>query len=908
MLTSALQAIKLRPPALSPKRVARPQLVARLKAGWEEGRRVSLVSAPAGFGKTTCILEWLEKLNAPAVWLSLDSADDDPGRFFSYFVAALQGVDENIGREIEGVLQAGQLPPEEILVTTLGNDVLEIEGRFLIVLDDFQVIQDPLILRVLEKLIAGPLDPLHLVILTREDPSLPLARLRAGGRLTEIRAADLRFDSAETASFLNGVMDLSLGEHEVGALEERTEGWPVGLHLAALSIKDRSDPSRIINSLGGGRRHILNYLAEEVLNRQSEKTRRFLLQTAILEKLTGGLCDSVTGGEDGADQLERLHRANLFLIPLDEERRWYRYHALFADLLRDRTAALAKEEVAGWHRRAAGWYERADLPDEAIRHYLAAADYAEAVRLIEAHAMDLVMRWHIKTVDGWMRSIPPEWFERSIRANLAFLWMLMIRREYERLVQHVRRLHELFSESQSGEASDPSLRAKWLALQSMMQSAQRRPEESLRLAQEARTIAPAGDFQTACLSFLALAGAYEAMEDYDRAEEAYQKIIGESRRRENSAYDLLGVTGLGLLAVTHGKLHFAHEVAARAIERMRRAGVLSPASQALYGELGTIYYSWHRLEDADREFRRAIQVSAVSGFSDSKLYYGVVLSRLHQIEGNLDEAEREILESARLMQSVAALVVREEVIAQQARVYLAQGRLPEAEALLAAEGFSFEGGFSCGEPEANAVNPRSWAALSAVALRILLHRVLAGREGTDAESGVALAGRLAGEALRNGYVPFAIEILLLRARIHSASGNEAQSRADYRRALELAEPEGMISAFIEEGAPAREALSGLLADGRLSKTQRTFCGAVLAAFAESGAAKQAAEAEGLGLLTEREREVLRLIAEGLRYEEVAERLVVSLNTVRSHVKAIYGKLGVNNRTRAIETAHQLRIL
>jgi LuxR family maltose regulon positive regulatory protein len=905
MLISALQAVKLRPPALPQKRVARPQLAARLTDGWEEGRRVTLVSAPAGFGKTTCVLEWLETLKAPAAWLSLEAADDDPGRFFSYFVAALQGVDENIGREIAGVLQAGQLPPEEILVTTLGNDILEIERRFPLVLDDFHAIQDPFILRVLERLIAGPLDPLHLVLLTREDPSLPLARLRAGGGLTEIRATDLRFDRAEAESFLNGVMDLSLGESEIDALEERTEGWPVGLHLAALSIKDRSDPSRIIASMGGGRRYILNYLAEEVLNRQTEETRRFLLQTSILEKLSGGLCDSITGGKDGAAELERLHRANLFLVPLDEERRWYRYHALFADLLRDRTAALPKEEVAGWHRRAGGWYERADFPDEAIRHYLSAAEYADAVRLIEAHAMDLVMRWHIKTVDGWMRSIPPEWFEQSIRANLAFLWMLMIRREYERLRMHLQRLQKLFSESQTGEASDPSLRAKWLALQAMMLSARHRPEESLRLAEEARTIAPAGDFPTLCMVHLALAGAYEAMEDYDRAAEAYQRIIRDSRRRENSAYELLGVTGLGLLAVTHGKLHFAHEIAAQAVDRMQRAGVLSPAGQAVYGELGSVCYSWHRLEDAHREFRRAIQVSAVSGFSDSKLYYGVVLSRLHQMEGKLEEAEREILEAARLMQSVAALVVREEVIAQQARVYLAQGRLPEAEALLAAEGFSFAGGFSCGEKTANAVNPRSWAALSAVALRILLHRVLAGRKGTEAESGVALADRLAGDALRNGYVPFAVEILLLRAQLLSATGSEAQGRADYQKALELAEPERMISAFIEEGPPAREALMGLLTDGKLSDAQRTFCGTVLAAFAESGMAKTEGAADPL---TEREREVLRLIAEGLRYEEVAGRLVVSLNTVRSHVKAIYGKLGVNNRTRAIETAHRMKIL
>jgi len=347
-----LLATKLYKQAPSTKRVLRPHLIQRLNEGVTAGQQLTLISAPAGFGKTTCVSDWLSGVNLPVTWLSLDPSDDEPGRFFSYFIAALQKIDSGVGHEIEGLLRAGQLPPVEIINATLVNDLLAQPGRFILVLDDLHLIRDHFILQVLEKLIANLPPALHLVLLTREDPALPLARLRANNQMTEIRASELRFTLDEAAGFLNQSMGLSLSQADIAALEERTEGWIVGLQLAGLSLRDRSDPSRFITNLSGSHRHILGYLTEEVLNRQPEKIQQFLLQTSILDRLSGGVCDAVTDSSGSHALLEELCNANLFLVPLDDDQHWYRYHHLFADLLRTRLNQSPKDKEAELHRRA----------------------------------------------------------------------------------------------------------------------------------------------------------------------------------------------------------------------------------------------------------------------------------------------------------------------------------------------------------------------------------------------------------------------------------------------------------------------------------------------------------------------------------------------------------------------------
>jgi LuxR family maltose regulon positive regulatory protein len=491
---TVLLATKLHQPSLPPKRVQRLLLIQQLNEGLAAGRQITLISAPAGFGKTTCISEWVNALDRwPVTWLSLDPADDDPGRFFAYFVAALQKVNANLGQEIEGVLRSGQLPPSEVISATLINDILALEGRFLLILDDFQVIQDRFILQVLEKLVANLPQPLHLVLLTREDPPLPLARLRANNQLTEIRARDLRFTRGDAECFLNEVLGLSLSQADIASLEDKTEGWIVGLQLAGLSVRDWADPSSFIASLSGSHRFILSYLTEQVLSQQPEEIQRFLLQTSILDKLNGDLCNAVTGRSDGRALLERLFNANLFLIPLDDEGHWYRYHHLFADLLRDLQDALQKDETAELHRRASHWYAQAGMASDAIQHALVAEDYAMAVDLLERHAMGMIMQGYAKTVNGWVQAIPAEWSSQSPRTHLALAWMHILRGAYAQVSPYLERSQAAFAGSQVephlGEEKR-SLKAEWLVMQSLMLIMEGKATDSKAMATQALEIAP----------------------------------------------------------------------------------------------------------------------------------------------------------------------------------------------------------------------------------------------------------------------------------------------------------------------------------------------------------------------------------------------------------------------------------
>ena len=936
-MISSLLATKLHRPSIPPKRVRRPHLIQRLNKGLAFDRQVTLVSAPAGFGKTTCIGEWVNALDCPVTWLSLDAADDDPARFFAYLVAALQKVDDNLGREIEGVLRSGQLPPVEAISTTLINDILELGGRFLLVLDDFQVIQDRFILQVLEKLVGNLPQPLHLVLLTREDPSLPLARLRANNRLTEIRAGDLRFTGPEADRFLNEVMGLSLSPADIAVLKDKTEGWIVGLQLAGLSVRDRADPSRFIAALSGSHRFILSYLTEQVLNRQPEEIRRFLLQTSILNRLNGDLCDAVTGRSDGRALLERLFNANLFLIPLDDEQQWYRYHHLFADLLRDLQNALRQENTAELHQRASQWYARAGMASEAIQHALAAEDYAMAVDLLESHAMALIMQGYAKTVNGWVQAIPAEWGSQSPRTNLAFAWMHLLRGAYAQASPYLERLQAALADSRVGSQlgeENSSLRAEWLVMQSLMLYMQGQATESMALATRALEIAPEQDSRVRSLAYYALAGVSQLINDYPHAVEAYQMAIQHGRAAENLVAEMMSTAGLALMAFEHGQLHLAFEIAAPVSVRIERSGSLPPISAVVYGMLGEVYYQWVQIEQSRRHILRALQLSTLGGYSSGVTFCRVLLSRLSQIEGDLEASAREIQKAVDLMQVEAPDAVRQEVVSQQVCIYLARHRPAAAEMALQGQGFSFRDQFSFPDLPPGQSLSYSIGLLYNSSLRVLLYQARARRDLTNLRSGIELAGRLIASALQGQYILVALEALLLRAQMHAALGNSkanlAASLADYARALELAEPEGFIGVFVEQGPPVAEALANLAEQNRLGTVQPGYVERILAAFSRSQPPGATLSAPLLGSwrdeqdarhlpagtgpvtliepLTGRELEVLRLMAQGLKYREIAARLFISLNTVRFHVKAIYGKLDVNNRTQAVERARQLRIL
>jgi len=431
-MTASILVTKLFIPATRPELVHRPSLIKRLNDGLN--RKLTLISAPAGFGKTTLVSEWVDtlRLDAPEekqienkiAWLSLDERDEDPTRFLVYLIAALRTIDENIAKGVLSALQSAQPPPTEMTLTTLINEIAAIPDLIMLVLDDYHLIEAQPVHEALTFLLENQPPHLHLVITTREDPPLPLARLRVRGQLTELRAADLRFTSSEAAEFLNQVMGLDLTAEDITVLETRTEGWIAGLQLAAISIRGREDAASLIKSFTGSHRLVLDYLIEEVLSQQPESVQSFLLQTAILNRLTGSLCNALTGQGNGQATLEALERANLFIIPLDEERRWYRYHHLFADLLRQKLHQTHSDLVPEQHRRASKWYEQNKLGDDAIEHALASGDLERAGYLIEEIAE---VMWecgeHVKLM-GWLDRLSEEQLSAMPQIGIFHAWIL----------------------------------------------------------------------------------------------------------------------------------------------------------------------------------------------------------------------------------------------------------------------------------------------------------------------------------------------------------------------------------------------------------------------------------------------------------------------------------------------------
>ena len=925
-----LLATKFHRPSLPTRWVQRPKLTQKLDEGLESNRQIILVSAPAGFGKTSCIVEWVNTLDHWQVaWLSLDSSDDDPVRFFAYFIAALQQVDASLGQEIARVMRSGQLPPVEMICAALINDILAFDSQFLVVLDDFHVIQEYSILQVLEKLVANLPPQLRLILLTREDPPLPLAQLRANNRLTEIRARDLRFSRQDAARFLNDVMGLSLTQADIAELEDKTEGWIVGLQLAGLSIRDYSNPSSFIATLSGSHRFILSYLAEQVLDRQPEEIQRFLLQTSILDRLNGDLCDAITGRKDGRVLLERLFDDNLFLIPLDDEQQWYRYHHLFADLLRNFQNTLQKDQTAELHQRASHWYAKAGMVSEAIQHALIAEDYAMTVDLLESHSMEMILQGYVKTVNGWVQAIPAKLHSKNTRINLAFSWMHLLRGAYAEAFPYLERLQETLGDTQEGiqlREGQSSLWGEWLVMQSFVLYMQGKVTECEAMATQALEITPRRDNHVRSLAYYVQASVCRQTEDYARAVSLFQKSIQIGRAAENLVAEMMSTTSLAGMALEHGQLYLAFEIASQAVDRIERSGVLPPISAVVFASLGDAYYQWYHIEEARHHLLCALHLSTLGGSNTVTIFCRVLLSRLYQIEDDLEAAAREIQEAIDLVPVEAPEYVWQEVLVQQVRIHLARNQPAAAELALQGQGFSFNTRFSFPDLPSNHMVPASsreripysLGMLYNSSLRVLLYRARAGNDPSCLRSGIELANCLIPRTSKSKQLLVTLEAILLRAQMYAALGDSHASQADYFTALEMAEPEGFISVFVEHGKPVAAALAEMVEKNQSGTVQTGYIECILDAFSgscplgdERLAPVLSARIKPMTLidsLTDRELVVLRIMAEGLKYKEIAARLFISQNTVRFHVKAIYGKLNVNNRMQAIEKARQLLIL
>jgi LuxR family transcriptional regulator, maltose regulon positive regulatory protein len=913
-MTASLLSTKLRIPPLRQNAVSRPRLVRKLLSSLDQPGKFILLAAPAGFGKTTLLSEFVLTLQSAIAWVSLDGGDNDPVQFWTYVITALQSSGTQVGNSALKLLQGSQPLPDEAVPTLLINELTNSGSDIVLVLDDYHVIQNTSLHNGLAFLLDHPPENLHMVVSTRIDPPWPLARLRARGQLAEIRSTELRFTIEEATQFLNEVMDLDLSAEDVAALEARTEGWVASLQLAAISMEGRSDVSGFIRAFTGSHVYVAEYLMDEVLGRQPEDVTDFLLKTSILERLNASLCEAVSAHSNSQTVLKQLYQANLFIIPLDEEGKWFRYHRLFADLLQARLhQSFPAVELKSLHQRAAVWYEQAGMMNEAMEHLLTAVDYSQAVTLLEKIAPQMIMKAYFKTVEDWLTVIPSQYILESARLNMTFAWMFLMRRDPRRAGPYLEQLQLLFASPEAGEKY-AALQGEWLALRSILLGAQGKATESRDAAEHALRFLPEDQVQVRIMTHMGLANAYRQMLDYERATQAAEAMIQESRRAGDLTSEIFGLSFQGLVVLEEGRLHEAHEIALQGLRLAERAGSFSPFSATLHGELAQIYYHWHRLNEARVSFERSVQWSLPGGFSDAQIYNSVFLSRLFQMEGKLQESIQEIEKAVSLMQTAAPSLVGEEVISQQVSIFLALDRIAEAQAALQPYGFRFEEGFSYPEPGPDTPLSHPRGLLYNSALRILLHQARKAHEHTMLKEGIDLAGLVLQGSFRARHLPIALQTLLLRAQLYVAAGEDPAGLADVARTLELAEPEGFISIFLEEGQPVAELVTALLKRHMPGSVQASYVQQILAAFPKAqsiGTVPSRAvdpDLSPIEPLTPREQEVLQLIAAGDSNQAIADKLVITLSAVKKHTGNIFQKLNVSNRTQAVARARLLGLL
>ena len=651
-----------------------------------------------------------------------------------------------------------------------------------------------------------------------------------------------------------------------------------------------------------------------------------MLQTSILERLNAELCEALLVEKlDAASDLsnvrtcqqtlEYLSRSNLFVVNLDDEGHWYRYHPLFADLLlarlrQDQTA----EAIAVLHQQAAAWYERADMAPEAIEHALMAADYAHAVRLIEKVALPMILQAYISTIEAWLQAIPQAYLERNPRINMAFAWMHLLRGTLPQAAPYLQNLETFFSVPEPG-ADDPSLQGEWFALQSRLRNMEGKPAESRDLAERALRILPPAEAHVRSMILVNLATAYTQMLDYERAAETFQMIVRDAQAAGDEVSVTLGLSGQAQMLLQQGKLHQAFDVASQGIKRLEESGKENPFSATLHGEIGQIYYHWHQLDQAQSYLLRSMQTSGQSGYSDPEIFYHVARSRMFQMAADWAASAREMQQAGDLMRKTPPAMIREEVISQQVRVDLALGRQDAAQAILQAEGFSFEGGFSFPAVAAGSSIAHPLGLLYNSTLRVLLSLAKIKGESENLEVGIELAMVVLAGELQRQHLPIALETLLLRAQLYAALGENHKSLMDLAKAVELAEPEGFISIFVEEGELMREALTSMLKRSQLGRAHAGFIREVLGAFPREEKTQAVPDAFAqdeipaqFEPLTAREMEVLQLIAAGDSNRTIAEKLVITVSAVKKHSANIYGKLSVNSRTQAVARGRQLGLL
>ena len=884
--------------------VSRPRLVERLNSGLDG--KLTLIAAPAGFGKTTLLSEWLHQSPCYVAWLSLDDGDNDSTRFWTYFITSIQQLRSDLGEGALALLQSLQAPPIASILTTLINDITAFPDAFAIVLDDYHLIDSQPIHEALTFLIAHLPVNMHLVMTTRIDPPLPLARLRARDKLTEIRANDLRFTVDETRSFLTRELGINLTTEEITVLEERTEGWIAGLQIAALSIQGHDDISGFIRTFSGSHRHILGYLADEVINQRPKGTLNFLLRTSILDRLCGPLCDAVTGEDGGQEILESLEHANLFITPLDDEGKWYRYHHLFAEVLQARLRQNYPDLPTELHQRASIWYEEHDSMPEAVQHALAADEVDRAAQLIGRQRWILLGRGEAIALHRWLDILPVELLRKHPGLSLAYAWILSLLEQLETIEAHLLDAEYALANSTSITSQETvedsgTIRGEIATLRAEIALSQLDIPRAIALCREALELLPEENTMMRGVTTYYLGHAERRDGNMIEAERAYTEAGNIGLQTDNLLLALHALANLSSVQITMGRLKEAARTSQRILEvteeRQRQSW---PVAGLAYQGLSKLYYEWNDLDAAERYSRQGIEYGQRGGLIGLEFNSLSVLASTLQAQGDSSGADEMLREIGVINDKNHHPVYTSQSAAWEARLRLQQGRIEQA--ILWAK--------SCGLKMENS----EWPYPRAVEY-LTLARVLIAQGKFEGVEGIM--NRLFQASEANKRTGDLIEILTQQALYWYALNKKDHAFQRIEHALKLAEPEGYIRSFVDEGEPIQLLLLDYQSwiskrhDGGFdSEAIRllAYTDRLLAAFSPRSLTERLKPATMLEPLSERELDVLQLIAAGRSNKEIAEILVIAVSTVKSHINNLYGKLGTNRRTQAIALARKHGLL
>jgi LuxR family maltose regulon positive regulatory protein len=894
-MLSTVLATKLHRPRPTSNLVARPRLTQRLDEGLRNGHCLFLVAAPAGYGKTTLVSHWLSQTAIPSAWLLLDQGDNDPIHFFTYVVAALQALDLKVGQSLLETFRTMPQSPEA-LVCPLVNDLALVNRPIILALDDYHRITDGLIQEAMAFLLDHAPPNLHLVVLTRADPPLPLPRLRVSERMTEIRDRDLRFTPEEMTTFFNSIHRLNLTAKQIAALESRTEGWPVGVQLAALSLRGFSAEraAQFISAFSGSHRYVIDYLSDEVLRHQPEEVQSFLLQTSILDRLTGPLCDAVLGGLSDSDQmLMELERKNLFLIPLDDERKWYRYHHLFSDLLFRRLEATPSHGLSELYLRAAAWLEQNGYLENAVDYALKAQEYELAFRLMDQIKNSLWNRGEVRMLLTWFNTVPEELVRSQPDWSIVRGGCFMLVGCFDDAEKWLQVAEDGLGPMTASDRHAVLRIQRILLYRSVCARFRGDFAAAIALSQSGldRTLTTEVRDRGSALLFLGQAHYYAG--NTDKAEQVLIDAIQTTRAAGHNAAYLNACHHLAKLRVLQGRLHEARAMYEQAT--LFAAEQETPVQAGTeYTGLGDLKREWNQLEAAAVEIQKGIELAEAGDFILFLTDVYPARVRLARAQKDWETAWSSIEKAEQVARRCSTSIELENLGTWRARLHLAQGNLAEAGQWAETKGAEIADPFGPQQEFVLLTLARIWLA-----------------QGKTGEA-ASLLEHIASAAERSGRYGRVLEAQMLQALVDQAAGNEARAVEELSQVLARAEPEGYVRLFLDEGAPMAKLLDKV--SSQTTTDIRAYAARLLAAYWREHPEQPVPMAKAvpgealIEPLSGRELEVLHLMAAGCSNREIANELVIAIGTVKRHTATIFDKLDVRNRTEAVTRARQLGLL